>query len=162
MNGTRILAVDDEYLIRWTLKKNLEKAGYVVFAAETGEEALRIIKEDAPDLALLDIKLPGIDGFELLEKALKIDQGLIPIMLTAQEEIDQVVKAMKLGAFDYISKPFDFKKVKLSVEKALAASQLKQEVKILRQEKKGRSGFSHIVATSPKMQNIIQITEKIA
>lgn len=162
MSEIRIIAVDDEYLIRWTLQKNLEKAGYVVLLAETGEEALRIIKEEAPDLALLDITLPGIDGFEVLERALKIDQSLVAIMLTAQEEVEHVVRAMKLGAFDYIAKPFDFKKIQMSIEKALEASQLKREVRHLRQERKERSGFSRIVATSPEMHKIIQMTDKIA
>src|SRR3972149_1677979 len=116
MNGIRIISVDDEYLIRWTLQKHLEKAGYVVFLAESGEEALRIIKEEAPELALLDIRLPDMDGFDVLERALKINQSLIPIMVTAQEKTEQVVRAMKLGAFDYIIKPFDLKKIQLSIE----------------------------------------------
>ena len=131
MNGIRIISVDDEYLIRWTLQKHLEKAGYVVFLAESGEEALRIIKEEAPELALLDIRLPDMDGFDVLERALKINQSLIPIMVTAQEKTEQVVRAMKLGAFDYIIKPFDLKKIQLSIEKALEASRYKREVKHL-------------------------------
>ncbi|MBP1696571.1 MAG: Fis family transcriptional regulator, partial [Deltaproteobacteria bacterium] len=92
MSEARILVVDDEYLIRWTLQQNLEKQGYEVILAETGEEALEKVKEEAPDLALLDIKLPGMDGYQVLEKALKIDDGIIPIMITAFDDVDKVVK----------------------------------------------------------------------
>lgn len=162
MSETRILVVDDEYLIRWTLQQNLEKEGYEVILAETGEDALERVREEAPDLALLDIKLPGIDGYEVLEKALKIDEGIIPIMITAFDEVEKVVKAMRLGAFDYITKPFDFSKVYLSIQKALEASQLKREVKQLRREKKNWFGFDNIIAVSEEMGRVLQISEKIA
>ena len=162
MPEARILVVDDEYLIRWTLQKNLEKEGYEVILAETGEEAVEKVKEEAPDLALLDIKLPGMDGYEVLEKVLKIDEGIIPIMITAFDEVDKVVKAMRLGAFDYIAKPFDFSKVYLSIQKALEASQLKREVRHLRTEKRNWYGFDNIIAVSPEMGRALQISEKIA
>ncbi len=162
MSEARILVVDDEYLIRWTLQKNLDKEGYEVILAETGEEALEKVKEEAPDLALLDIKLPGMDGYEVLEKLLKIDEGIIPIMITAFDEVDKVVRAMKLGAFDYIAKPFDFSKVYLSIQKALEASQLKREVRHLRREKRNWYGFDDIIAVSSEMGRVLQISEKIA
>jgi two-component system, NtrC family, response regulator AtoC len=162
MAEARILVVDDEYLIRWTLQQNLEKEGYEILLAETGEEALEKVKEGAPDLALLDIKLPGMDGYEVLEKALKIDEGIIPIMITAFDDVEKVVKAMRLGAFDYITKPFDFSKVHLSIQKALEASQLKREVRHLRKEKRNWYGFDNIVAVSQEMGRVLQISEKIA
>jgi two-component system response regulator AtoC len=162
MSEARVLVVDDEYLIRWTLQKNLEKEGYEVILAETGEEALDKLQEEAPDLMLLDIKLPGMDGYEVLEKALKIDQGIIPIMITAFDDVDRVVKAMKLGAFDYIAKPFDFSKIYLSIQKALEASQLKREIRHLRREQKSRFGFDSIVAVSQEMERVLQISGKIA
>ena len=162
MSENRILVVDDEQLIRWTLQKSLEKAGYGVLLAETGEEALQKVKEEAPDVVLLDINLPDMDGYKVLEQALKIDPAIIPIMVTALEDVDLVVRAIRLGALDYITKPFDFNKVLLSIEKALEASQLKREVKYLRQEQKGRVGFHNIVAVSPEMQKILQMTDKVA
>ena len=82
-----------------------------------------------------------MDGYEVLEKALKIDQDVIPIMITAFEDVERVVKAMRLGAFDYIAKPFDFDKVRLSIRKALEASQLKREVKHLRRNREIGSGL---------------------
>ena len=162
MAEARILVVDDEYLIRWTLQQNLEKQGCEVILAETGEEALEKVREEAPDLALVDIKLPGMDGYEVLERALKIDPGIIPIMITAFDDVDKVVKAMRLGAFDYIAKPFDFSKVYLSIEKALETSQLKREVRHLRREQKNWLGFENIVAVSQEMRRVLQMGEKLA
>lgn len=162
MAEARILVVDDEYLIRWTLQQNLEKEGYEVLLSETGEDGLKKIKEEAPDIVLLDIKLPGMDGYEVLERALQIDEGIIPIMITAFEEVDKVVKAMRLGAFDYITKPFDFSRVYLSIQKALEASHLKREVRHLRREKRSWHGFDNIITVSQKMGTVIQIAEKIA
>jgi two-component system response regulator AtoC len=162
MPENRILVVDDEYLIRWTLQKSLEKAGYGVLLAETGEEALQKVKEEVPDVVLLDIKLPDMDGYEVLEKALRLDPTVIPIMITAFEDVDRVVRAIKLGALDYITKPFDLSKVLLSIEKALEASQLKREVKYLRQEQKTRLGFHDIVAVSQQMRKVLEMTGKVA
>jgi DNA-binding NtrC family response regulator len=162
MTKARILAVDDEYLIRWTLQQNLEKEGYEVFLAESGQEGLEKIASEVPDLLLLDIKMPGMDGYQVLERALKADPGLIPIMITAFDDVDKVVRAMRLGAFDYVTKPFEFEKVHLSIQKALEASQLKREIKRLRLETKNRFGFDHIVAASREMERVLRIAEKIA
>ncbi len=162
MAEARILVVDDEYLIRWTLQQNLAKEGYEVILADSGEEALAKVEEEAPDVVLLDINMPGMDGYEVLDKALKIDPGLIPIMITAYDDVERVVKAMRAGALDYITKPFDFAKVQLSVEKALAASQIKREVKHLRREQRRRTGHDHIVAVSEEMGRVLRTAEKIA
>jgi len=162
MAEARILIVDDEYLIRWTLQQNLEKEGYEVLLSETGEEALSKVEGEAPDIVLLDIKLPGMDGYEVLEKILRIDRDIITIMITAYEDVERVVRAMKLGAFDYIAKPFDLNKVHLSIQKALEASQIKREVKYLRQEQKSRYRFDNIIAVSPEMEKILQLVEKLA
>ena len=162
MAEARILVVDDEYLIRWTLQQNLTKEGYEVILAESGEEALVKVEEEAPDIVLLDINMPGMDGYEVLEKAIKIDPGLIPIMITAYDDVERVVKAMRMGAFDYITKPFDFSHVHLSIERALAASQIKREVRHLRREQKHRGGLDHIIAVSEEMGRTLQIALKIA
>lgn len=154
--------MDDEYLIRWTLQQNLEKEGYKVFLAETGEEGLDKVKEEAPDIILLDIKLPGMDGYEVLEETLKIDPGIVPIMITAYEDVEGVVKAMKLGAFDYITKPFDFSKILISIQKSLETSKLKREVTRLRGEKRIGVGFQDIVVVSKEMARVFETAEKIA
>jgi DNA-binding NtrC family response regulator len=162
MAEERILVVDDEYLIRWTLQQNLEKEGYQVILAETGEEALSKLEGEAPDLVLLDIKLPGMDGYEVLEKMLRIDRDIVAIMITAYEDVERVVRAIRLGALDYITKPFDFDKVRLSIEKAFEASQLKREVKYLRAEQRSRFKVGNIIARSPEMENILRIVVRLA
>jgi DNA-binding NtrC family response regulator len=162
MGEARILVVDDEYLIRWTLQQNLEKEGYEVFLAETGEEGLDKVKEEAPDIVLLDIKLPGMDGYEVLEETLKIDPGIVPIMITAYEDVEGVVRAMKLGAFDYITKPFDFSKVLISIRKSLETSRLKREVTRLRAEKRIWIDFQNVVVVSKEMARVFEMAEKIA
>ncbi len=162
MAEARILVVDDEYLIRWTFQQNLEREGYEVLLAETGEEAVDKVREEAPDLLLLDIKLPGMDGYEVLEKILRMDQDIFPIMITAYEDVEKVVKAMKLGAFDYITKPFEFNKVHLSIQKALEASQIKREVKYLRQAQKDQFGFDTIIGKSQEMEKLLRMAEKVA
>ena len=161
MSEARILVVDDEYLIRWTLQQNLAKEGYEVILAESGEEALVKVEEEAPDIVLLDIKMPGMDGYEVLEKAIKIDQGIIPIMITAYDDVERVVRAMRSGAFDYITKPFDFNSINLSIERALAASRIKREVRRLRREQKHKKGLDHITAKSEEMGRVLHIVLKI-
>jgi len=162
MAEERILVVDDEYLIRWTLEQNLTKEGYEVLVAETGEEALEKVEQEALDLVLLDIKLPGMDGYEVLERLLEKDRDVVPIMITAFDDVERVVKAMRLGAFDYITKPFDFDRVRLSIQKALEASQIKREVKYLREEHKERFGYDNIIGVSSAMTEILRMTERLA
>jgi DNA-binding NtrC family response regulator len=103
-----------------------------------------------------------MDGYEVLEKSFKIDQGVVPIMITAFEDVEKVVRAMRMGAFDYITKPFDFNKVRLSIQKALEASQLKREVRHLRRTQRNWYGFENVVAVSQEMKRVLQVAEKIA
>ena len=105
MRKAKILVVDDEHLIRWSLEQSLLKQGYDVQTAASGEEALKQLLEDPPDLMLLDIQLPGMDGLTVLSRAKELDEDLIVIMVTALGVLETAVKAMRLGAFDYINKP---------------------------------------------------------
>src|SRR4030042_2484688 len=162
MAEARVLVVDDEYLIRWTLQQKMEKAGYEVFVAETGEEGIQKIKEEAPDIVLLDIKMPGMDGYEVLGEDVKIDPGLVVIMITAYDDIGGVVRAMRLGAFDYIIKPFDFDKILISIQKSLETSKLRREVERLRKDKRTGIGIQDIVAVSKEMARVFEMVEKIA
>src|SRR5512143_2699619 len=107
MDRARILVVDDEHLIRWTLEQHLGKEGYEVYTAESGEKALEMLPELSPDLMLLDNQLPGASGIEVLGKVKETDRDIIVIMITAHGLLETAVKAMKLGAYDYISKPFN-------------------------------------------------------
>ena len=119
MSKEKILVVDDEENIRGSLKGILSDEGYDVSLAEDGETALRMIRSDAPDLVLLDIWIPGIDGIQTLEILKKMDADLEVVMMSGHGAIDTAVKATKMGAFDFIEKPFSLEAILKAVSQAL-------------------------------------------
>jgi len=159
---TKILVVDDEHLIRWSLEQNLKKQGYEVVSAGNGEDALRIAREEQPDLMLLDIQLPGISGLEVLEKIKEQDEEIIVIMVTAHGALETAVHAMRLGAYDYINKPFNLDEMAIVIRKALETSDLRREVQRLRGEQAKKFGSPDIIGTSRHMKNVLDMMEKVA
>ena len=162
MNNYRILVVDDEHLIRWSLEQSLKKQGYTVHTVGSGEQALDHIRKESPNLVLLDIQLPGIDGIETLEKIKDVDRDICVIMITALGVLETAVKAMQLGAYDYINKPFNLDELSVVLCKALETQALKKEVEHLRTEKKRTQGSSKIIAESSHMANVLDMVAKIA
>ena len=162
MAKERILVVDDEYLIRWSLQQDLAKEGYEVLVAESGEEALRVVRETPPDMVLLDIQLPGMDGVKTLGEIKKLYPEIVVIMITAYAMVDTAVAAMKLGAHDYINKPYNLEGVKLSIRKGLETNRLKGEVQRLREQQHGRFGVNTIIAESPSMRQVLEIVKRVA
>ena len=134
----KIIVIDDEKLIRWTLEQHLVKEGYDVVTAESAEKGLELINEDPPDVVLLDNRLPEMTGLELLEKLNVQERGLLVIMITAYGMVEAAVKAMKLGAYDYITKPFNLEEITFVIRKALETGSLRNQVKQLRQEATSR------------------------
>jgi two-component system, NtrC family, response regulator AtoC len=120
----QILVVDDEPNLRRVLSAQLERDGYEVHAAEDGEQALAILKEHHIDLVITDLRMPRIDGMELLRRAQKLDAELPVVMITAHGTVDNAVEALKTGAFDYLTKPFDQLEVRTIVAKALRTRDL--------------------------------------
>ncbi len=161
MRKTRILVVDDEHLIRWSLEQNLKKQGYDVLTAGTGEDALKMVREDQPDLILLDVQLPGINGLQVLEKSKEIDEDIVVIMVTAQGALETAVNAMRLGAYDYINKPFNLDEMAIVIKKALETSDLRREVASLRSEHK-KLGPPNIIGKSRHMGNVLDMMQKVA
>jgi two-component system, NtrC family, response regulator AtoC len=161
MKQNKILVVDDEHLIRWSLEQNLKKQGYEVVTAGTGEDALRLVREEQPDLVLLDIQLPGISGIDVLEKIKEHDEDIIVIMVTANSGLENAVRAMRLGAYDYVSKPFNLEELAIVVRKALDSSDLKQEVVRLRTETK-KNGPPNIIGESRQVQSLMEVLDKVA
>ena len=161
MKKTRILVVDDEHLIRWSLEQNLKKQGYEVLTAGSGEDALKQIREDQPDLVLLDVQLPGINGLQVLEKIKEADEEIVVIMVTAQGALETAVTAMRLGAYDYINKPFNLEEMAIVIKKALETSDLRREVASLRSEHK-KFGPPNIIGTSRHMSNVMDMMGKVA
>ena len=123
-----ILVVDDEHLIRWSLDQQLRREGYGVLLAETGAEALQKAQADPPDLVLLDVRLPDADGLEILERLRAANPEAPVIMITAHGGVESAVRAMKLGAKDYVIKPFDMEELKLTVKGALETKSLRRDV----------------------------------
>jgi DNA-binding NtrC family response regulator len=156
----KILVIDDEKLIRWTLEQHLAKEGFEVATADSAEHGLELITDEQPDLVLLDNRLPGMTGLDLLAKLNVPELGLMVIMITAYGMVETAVKAMKLGAYDYISKPFNLEEITFVIKKALEAGSLRTQVKQLRQECKGR--VAAIIGESPDMIKVQDLIVKIA
>ncbi|HIJ81634.1 MAG TPA: sigma-54-dependent Fis family transcriptional regulator [Desulfuromonadales bacterium] len=161
MKRNKLLVVDDEHLIRWSLEQNLKKQGYDVISAGTGEDALRLVREEQPDLVVLDIQLPGISGIEVLEKIKDHDEDIIVIMVTAHGGLETAVNAMRLGAYDYVSKPFNLDELAIIIKKSLEASELKQEVVRLRTENK-KNVPPNIIGDSRHMKYLMDVLDKVA
>jgi two-component system response regulator AtoC len=162
MAKERILVVDDEPLVRWSLREGLDKAGFQVSLAESGEEALRILGEESQDLVLLDNRLPGSQGVEVLGPMKELDPDMVVIMITAHADVKTAVEAMKLGAFDYFTKPFEIEEIVVAVQKALETTRLKREVTHLLKEQEERWGFGKVIARSPAMIQVIETAQKVA
>lgn len=114
-----ILVVDDEKEICTVLSDNLYQEGYRVFTAYNGKKALELVKKEKPDLVLLDIRMPEMDGIEVLRRIKKMKKEIVVIILTAYGTLETARKAMKLGAYDYITKPFDLFLLKSIVKEGL-------------------------------------------
>jgi two-component system nitrogen regulation response regulator GlnG len=162
MTDKRILVVDDEESVRWALRKAMEGAGYRVDLAADGPAGLAAASDPGVELVLLDVRLPGQDGLELLRELRKRRPDLPVIMMTAYGTLQVAVEAMKLGAYDYIGKPFDTDEVLLVVQKALEAQALALEVARLRQTVEGSVDLGGIVGGSPAMQQIFKAVGKVA
>ncbi len=158
----KILVVDDEHLIRWSLEQNLKKQGYEVSTAGSGEDALRLLQEETPDLMLLDIQLPGMNGLEVLEKVKELEEDVIVIMVTALGVLETAVKAMQLGAYDYINKPFNLDELAIVIKKALETRELKREVAQLRAVQPKRFSIDSIIGDSADLQHVLNMVRKIA
>ncbi len=156
----KILVIDDEKLIRWTLEQHLVKEDYEVATAESAEKGLELIAEDQPDVILLDNRLPEMTGLEFLEKINAHERGLMVIMITAYGMVETAVKAMKLGAYDYISKPFILEEISFVIKKALEARSLRSQVKQLRQE--CRSRVDAIVGECEELEKVKNLILKIS
>lgn len=158
----RILIVDDNEDLQFNLSNIIQNAGYSVLTAGEGNTALKEVKTNSPDLVLLDMKLPGMDGMAVLEKIKKMDPSIIVIMLTAYGEVKGAVNAMKLGAFDYITKPFDNDELILVIKKAFETKHLNKEVQTLRKQLDEKSLIEKVVGHSHGFKQVLKQVQLIA
>jgi len=161
MAARRVLVVDDEPLIRWSLTERLRADGHVVTEAGTAAEAMDRA-EQGVDLVLLDYKLPDEDGLVVLRKLRDLDLDILVVMLTAHKGIETVVEAMKAGAYDYATKPFDLDDVALRVTRALEATRLRRELRTLREGMARPYSPASIIGESEPMQRIKGLVRKVA
>ncbi len=176
--AAKILIIDDDTSLRRVLEYNLQEEGYEVLTAadgETGlrlfgeqspdldgEAGLRLFGEQSPDLVITDLKMPGISGFQVLERIKGESPQTLVIVITAFGAIDNAVEAMKLGAYDYITKPFNRDALKLAVKKALAMLGLASENRRLKEELAERSEFHSLVGISRAMEQVLAVVRKVA
>lgn len=162
MKTFSVMLVDDEILTLNNLKKALEKEGYEVILAESGEKALDLLENCRPHLILLDLVLPGISGLEVLKKVKETDREIIVIMMSAYEILEKAVEAMKLGAYDYLLKPFKLSELKATVQRALDTLSLRLRFLDEFEKQKQRYYFGKIVAQSRKMKEVLDMAARVA
>jgi DNA-binding NtrC family response regulator len=160
--GTRLLVVDDEPTQREMLTSILQRAGYEVETASNGAEAIARLQEGHYDLLLTDQKMPGMDGLELLDRARTHIPGLPVVLMTAYGSVSSAVEAMKRGASDYLTKPFERDELVLVLEKVLRQRRLEDEVAALHGVLRERYRLGNLIGSSPSMQDIFNLVERIA
>ena len=158
----KILVVDDEKSLRDFLRIMLRKEGYEVVVAENGQEAVRLFHQKVFDLVLTDIKMPGMDGLDVLKAVKEISQDVVVLMITAFASTETAVEAMKQGAYDYITKPFQIDEVKLVIKNVLEKKQLETDNRRLRQQLDHQLSFDQIVGKSPVMEKVYEVIRKVA
>jgi len=158
----RILIVDDELSMREYLAILLEREGYDAVVAASAEEALTRLEGALFDMVISDVQMPGLNGIELLARIKSLSPNTAVVMITAFSAAEQAVEAMKLGAYDYLSKPFKNEEIKVVIRNALEKLGLKRENTVLRQEVAQRDGFCGIVGISPRMRELFELIAKVA
>ncbi|MBI2878618.1 MAG: sigma-54-dependent Fis family transcriptional regulator [Candidatus Rokubacteria bacterium] len=162
MTRPRILIVDDEPEMVESCQRILGRAGYRCLTTTDPREALALLETERPDLLLTDLKMPGVDGMELLRHARRADPHIPVVILTAFATIESAVAAVKEGAFDYLPKPFSMDQLTVAVERALGQRRLTLENLRLREQLQGTYGFEKIVGRSPAMAEVFELVRKAA
>ncbi|HUL58436.1 MAG TPA: sigma-54 dependent transcriptional regulator [Anaeromyxobacteraceae bacterium] len=158
----RILVVDDEKLIRWSVSERLQRDGYEVLTAESGEQALDIVSATPPDIMLLDVKLPGIDGVQTLQRSLGLHPELTVLMMSAHSTVDVAVEAMKHGAIDFLVKPFPFQALDAAVERAIATARTRRQIAELGAERRNATALEAIVGGSAMVEQVRSMIGRLA
>jgi len=158
----RILLADDDDALRRVIQYKLEQEGYEVSTVNDGEKALDELKSGQFDLVLSDIKMPKLTGVQLLEQVKKIQPSLEVILMTAFADVSQAVRAVKLGAFDYLTKPFEDDQLLIAIEKALKYKKLEDENKALKEKLHGKRYLDNIIGISRPFKELMDLVDKIA
>jgi two-component system response regulator PilR (NtrC family) len=162
MGSEKILIVDDEKSMRDFLKIMLVKEGYEVKSFSRGESAIKYFKENRVDLVISDIRMKGMDGVELLKELKAVDEHTPVLMITAYASVDTAIDAMKSGAYDYFTKPFNIEEIKIHIKRALERRRLVQENTVLKLDMKSKHGFFGLIGNSKKMEELYRIVMSVA
>jgi len=162
MSGSKILIVDDELIMRESLAGWLERDGHTVDKAASGEEALEKCEKTRYDILLLDIKMEGMSGLEVLKKVKENDPDVSVVMITAYGSIPSAIEAMKSGAYEYLLKPFDPDELMMLIEKIIEHQAERRETQFLREQYKERTRFENMIGQSGVLQGVFDFIEKIA
>jgi two-component system response regulator AtoC len=157
-----ILVIDDESLTLRTISRALREEGFDVFVAMNGEDGLRVLSEEKPDLALVDVVLPGIDGIEVLRQIKKQSPTTIVVMMSAYKVVDRAVESMKLGAYDYLTKPFHLSDMTNTIRRASEMLDLRIRVRDSVESAKGRYDFGRVVTQNAKVGEMLEMARKAA
>jgi len=158
----RILIVDDEEDLTLGYSKCLSKVGYETKTAHSGEDAIVLLREEIFDLVFLDIRLPKMDGLEVLKKSIEMDPDLIVVMMTAHGTVESAVEAMRIGAYHYLMKGFDHEELRIVAKKALEVNKLKREVSHLKLKDSRRYPDTAIFGNSPNMKKVKDLIKVVA
>jgi len=157
-----VLIVEDEETLRSSLMMALRAEGYNVLCTGSGEEALKIVEKELVDLVILDIRLPGMDGLQAMGRIKELDPMILTIVMTGYADVETAVRAMKIGAYDYINKPFELDEMKLIISKGLETQKLKMELNRLRRGRLEGWAETGIVARSGRMKEVLELVEKVS
>ena len=158
----KILVVDDEQSLRDVLSIMLKRAGYAVTSAMDGEEAIELLNKEIFDLVITDLRMPKIDGMEVLKAVKSASPETVVLIITAFASADSAVEAMKQGAYDYLTKPFQVDEVQLIIRNALERRRLTTENMLLKREMASQSSFAQLVGQSEAMQKVFDVVRKVA
>ncbi len=159
---TRILIVDDEEIVRESLSAWLEKDGYTLATSPDGENAIERIRKERWSILLVDLKMPGIDGLQVLAEARAVQPDAATVIMTAYATVDTAVAAMKIGAYDYLTKPFDPEELSLMIQKIVTQQALVRENVLLRKVLKREYHFRDLLSKSPRMQEVFDLARTAA
>src|SRR6201998_997441 len=162
MPAEKILIIDDERLVRWSLRQKCEEWGYQVVEAASGEPGLRLAQDESPDLVLLDVRLPDLNGLQVLEQLKKNGDAAGVIVNTPAPKLADTKSPLKRAPYDFVGKPLDFEELRVTIQNALEATRLRTEVESLRGEVRRRTGYRNVVAVSSKMTELMSFVQKVA
>ena len=159
---TRILFVDDDVVTGRVMQRNCDNAQYECKVFQNAQECLKTFSTDGADVVITDLRMPGMNGFDLLSELRNIDQDVPILVMTGYSSVENAVEAMKRGASDFIKKPFDFSELRLLMERALKNARLRNENKLLKRQLGQNQNRFGMLGNSPVMKTLFNTIEKVA